>query len=89
MSVYTVLQGPKGESIVGPPGPVGSPGQTGPPGLGRPGPRGPPGPAGPPGPPPEYGSGMCAGGVVEILVNIQFIIYLFYLFIIILQISCF
>lgn len=53
-----ILQGPKGESIAGPPGPIGSPGQPGPPGVGRPGPRGPPGPAGPPGPPPAYGSGM-------------------------------
>lgn len=54
-----ILQGPKGESIVGPPGPVGSLGQPGPPGFGRPGPRGPPGPAGPPGPPSAYGSGKC------------------------------
>lgn len=53
-----ILQGPKGESIAGPPGPIGSPGQPGPPGVGRPGPRGPPGPAGPPGPLPAYGSGM-------------------------------
>lgn len=53
-----IPQGPKGESIVGPPGPVGSPGQPGPPGVGRPGSRGPPGPAGPPGPPTAYGSGM-------------------------------
>lgn len=53
-----ILQGPKGESIAGPPGPIGSTGQPGPPGVGRPGPRGPPGPAGPPGPPPAYGSGM-------------------------------
>uniref|UniRef100_A0A3Q3XKN6 Collagenase NC10/endostatin domain-containing protein n=1 Tax=Mola mola TaxID=94237 RepID=A0A3Q3XKN6_MOLML len=52
-----ILQGPKGESIVGPQGPTGSPGQTGTPGFGRPGPRGPPGPTGPPGP--AYGSGKC------------------------------
>lgn len=57
--VCMILQGPKGESIVGPLGPVGSPGQPGPPGVGRPGSRGPPGPAGPPGPPTTYGSGMC------------------------------
>lgn len=54
-----ILQGPKGESIVGPHGPVGSPGQPGPAGVGRPGSRGPPGPAGPPGPPTAHGSGMC------------------------------
>lgn len=56
-SISMILQGPKGESIVGPQGPTGSPGQTGTPGFGRPGPRGPPGPTGPPGP--AYGSGKC------------------------------
>lgn len=55
-SVYVILQGPKGESIVGPQGPVGPQGRPGPSGHGRPGPRGPPGPAGPPGP--TYG-GKC------------------------------
>lgn len=60
-----ILQGPKGESIVGPPGPVGSPGQPGSPGVGRPGSRGPPGPAGPPGPPIAYGSGVCVCVKVE------------------------
>lgn len=40
-------QGPKGDSIIGPPGPQGPPGQ---PGRGYDGPPGPPGPPGPAGP---------------------------------------
>lgn len=39
-------QGPRGESIVGPPGPQGPPGQPGQGYNGRPGPPGPPGPPG-------------------------------------------
>ena len=56
LCVCVLLQGPKGESVLGPPGDPGSPGQQGAPGLGRQGSRGPPGPAGPPGPPPVYGA---------------------------------
>ena len=56
---YSCFKGPKGDSIVGPPGPEGYPGQPGPPGSGRPGPQGPPGPAGAPGPAPAYESSMC------------------------------
>lgn len=42
-------QGPKGDSIIGPPGPQGPPGQPGRGYDGRPGPQGPPGPPGPAG----------------------------------------
>lgn len=55
----STFQGPKGESVLGPPGPPGVPGPPGIQGHGRTGPVGPPGPRGPPGPPgpPLYGSG--------------------------------
>lgn len=54
------FQGPKGESVLGPPGNPGVAGSPGIPGYGRPGPVGPPGPPGPPGPAwpsSRYGSG--------------------------------
>lgn len=46
MSFLPTLQGPKGESVLGPQGPRGEPGNPGMPGYGRPGPAGPPGPPG-------------------------------------------
>ncbi|XP_039646599.1 collagen alpha-1(XVIII) chain-like isoform X3 [Perca fluviatilis] len=59
------LVGPKGESVVGPPGHPGVPGSPGIPGYGRAGPVGPPGPPGPPGPSvstPRYGSALTIAG---------------------------
>lgn len=49
--LYYLLQGPKGDSIRGPPGPQGPPGPSGVGYDGRPGNPGPPGPPGPPGSP--------------------------------------
>lgn len=46
-----IFQGPKGDSIRGPPGPQGPPGTPGVGYDGRPGNPGPPGPPGPPGSP--------------------------------------
>lgn len=57
MTRVFAFQGPKGDSIVGPPGDTGAPGLPGLPGYGSSGPQGPPGPPGPPGTPSAYGSG--------------------------------
>lgn len=50
------LKGPKGESVIGPPGRPGLQGPPGAPGIGQAGATGPPGPPGPPGQP-GYSSG--------------------------------
>lgn len=57
---YLCLKGPKGDSVIGPPGNPGLQGLPGSPGIGRPGVTGPRGPPGPPGPP-AYGYGYSSG----------------------------